>query len=83
MRAYKTKTDLEKLRKIINIPEEIHSKEVEIIILSEENQQNDEEKHNDILHLAGALKEYAKPVLIGHETAIALEKAMQEKYDLH
>jgi hypothetical protein len=79
MYAYKTITQTDKLRSIIELPDNIISKQVEIIVLD----MNPLEVNNkEIKKFAGALKEFGNPLLIEHETEIALEKAMKEKYDL-
>ena len=82
MKAYRTKIKLKKLKSIIDIPDDIVSPDVEIIIISESAAVRKSQVKKTATHLGGVLNKYANPELISKEKEIAWSRVAEEKHGL-
>jgi len=82
MKAYRTKIKLKKLKSIIDIPNDIVSPVVEIIVISEPTAGRKPQVKKTMKQLGGALSKYANPELISKEKEIAWNRVAEEKHGL-
>ncbi len=82
MKAFKTKVKLKELKTIINIPDDISSPEVEIIILSDSHNRKTMPLKRKRKELGGVLNKYANANLIDSEKDIAWTKIIEEKHGI-
>jgi len=73
MQAYREIIDGRKLRRIINLPEELKQSEVEIIVLSVEKSNRKKKKGKLLQNWAGAIRDYKEQY-----TSLELQKKALE-----
>ena len=81
MIAYKTRVKIADLKKIIKLPSDINSTDVELIILSEKNKRTTVPVKKK-KKLGGILNKYSNSLLIDKEKDIAWKKIIEEKHGL-
>jgi len=82
MKAYRTKIKLNKLKSIIDIPDDIVTPDVEIIIISESAVGRKSQIKKSATPLGGILNKYANPELISKEKETAWTRLVKEKHGL-
>ena len=82
MNAYRTKVKLTKLKSIVDIPNDIDSPEVEIIIISEPAPVRQTRDKKNTKLMGGVLNKYANPELIAKEKEIAWSRVAEDKHGL-
>jgi len=82
MKAFKTRIKLKDLRSIIDIPKDIISQEVEIIILSESISRKALPVKMERGKVGGILNRYADTSLIKNEKDNAWTKIIEDKHGL-
>jgi LysM repeat protein len=81
MIAYKTRVKIADLKKIIKLPSDINSTDVELIILSEKNKRTTVPVKKK-KKLGGILNKYSNSLLIDNEKEIAWHKIIEEKHGI-
>lgn len=82
MNAYRTKVKLTRLKSIVDIPDDIDSPEVEIIIISEPSPVRQTRNKKNKKLMGGILNKYAKPELIAKEKEMAWSRVAEDKHGL-
>jgi hypothetical protein len=82
MRAFKAKIKLKELKSIIDVPKDIISNEVEIIILSENNSRKALPLKKKMKKFGGVFKKYANSDLIENEKDNAWTNISEDKHGL-
>jgi hypothetical protein len=82
MKAFKTRINLKDLRSIIDIPKDIISQEVEIIILSDTISRKSVSVKRERGKVGGVLNRYADSNLIKNEKDNAWTKIIEDKHGL-
>jgi|GEM_PF-5626220 len=82
MNAYRTKVKLNKLKSIVDVPNDINSSEVEIIVISEQVPGRKASAKRVKKHMGGVLNKYANPELISKEKDLAWDRITEEKHGL-
>jgi hypothetical protein len=79
MEAVRTTIDAERLATVIDLPESMRHREVEVIVLLQTEEKKKNEDRQALRNLKGCLNEYADPALKELEEG-AWERAAVEKY---
>jgi len=82
MKAFKTRIKLKDLRNIIDIPKDIVSPEVEIIILSDTSSRKSLHVKRERGKVGGILNRYSDSNLIKNEKDNAWSKIIEDKHGL-